>query len=286
MESNSLWITPQLFAKVIVTKTNLPLYKRFSNTNLPISISGFNIKMGSGLSQEADTQQIPRSPTKPTPAPRTHENHQTAKTTVTTTSTRLNRLPHDCEAILKDADTLIDKSSIDQLYAGVFLNQKRMKYWVDKASNGNCFLVFARDLSIAWQDDNRYWHWTSIKEASDQEFIDVAELLNVCWLDVAGKFETAKLTPGMKYEVVFMVMLKDPAYGWEVPINVRLVLPDGSKQEHKENMVEKPRSRWFEIPVGEFTAEAKNGGFIEFSFYEHEAGAWKRGLLVKADSFS
>lgn len=75
--------------------------------------------MGLGLSQEADTQQIPRSPT---PAPRTHENHQTAKTT----STRLNRLPHDCEAILKDADIVIDKSSIDQLYAGVFLNQKRM----------------------------------------------------------------------------------------------------------------------------------------------------------------
>ncbi|KAI3506294.1 hypothetical protein L1887_28651 [Cichorium endivia] len=235
--------------------------------------------MGSGLSQEADTQQTHVPPTKPASQP--HENNQNTKAAVKTASTRLNQLPHDCEAILKDADIVVDKSSMmDQLYGGVFLNQKRKKYWVDKASNGNCFLVFSRDLSIAWSEDNRYWHWPSIKETSETS-IDVAEMLNVCWLEIVGKFDTAKLTPGIKYEVVFVVMLKDPAYGWEVPVNLRLILPDGKKQEHKENMAEKPRSRWFEIPVGEFTVEAKNGGFIEFALYEYEGGAWKRGLLVK-----
>ncbi|GJY95185.1 hypothetical protein Tco_0511546 [Tanacetum coccineum] len=38
------------------------------------------------------------------------------------------------------------------------------EYWVDKASNGNNFLVLARDLSVTWGEDSRYWHWPYIKE--------------------------------------------------------------------------------------------------------------------------
>lgn len=106
-------------------------------------------------------------------------------------------------------------------------------------------------------------------------------MLNVCWLEVHGKFELAKLTPGIKYEIVFEVMLKDPAYGWEVPINIKLVLPDGNNQHYKENLMEKPRSNWFEIPVGEFMVKANTGGCVEFSMYEYEGGAWKKGLLIK-----
>ncbi|PWA69710.1 phloem protein 2-A1 [Artemisia annua] len=207
--------------------------------------------MGCGLSQEANRKQSEASPTKNTL--QTHENHHNTKTAVLTTSTLSNNLPHEFEAIIKDSDTVIDKSSIDKLYDGVFLNEKRKKYWVDKASNGNCFMVFARDLSVTWGEDSRYWCWPNINKETSEVVLDVAELLNVCWLDVNGKFEISKLTPGIKYEVVFVVMMKDSAYGWGVPINFSLVLPDG---------------------------KAKEGGFVEFSLYEH-GGAWKNGLLVK-----
>ncbi|KAF5779269.1 putative phloem protein [Helianthus annuus] len=220
--------------------------------------------MGSGFSQQADTQQ--QSEGSPT-----HHDTKTAGIT---------RLPHDCHAILKDADTAINMSSMDPLYAGLFLSKKRKKYWVDKASHGNCFLVYARDLSITWGEDNRYWCWPCIKETSE-EVVDGAEMIDVCWLEIHGKLEISKLTPGIKYEVVFVVMLKDPAYGWEVPVNVRLILPDGNKQQHKENLMEKPRSTWVEIPVGEFMVQPKKEGFVEFSLYEYEGGAWKRGLLIK-----
>ncbi|PWA73923.1 phloem protein 2-A1 [Artemisia annua] len=233
--------------------------------------------MGSRLSREANRQQSEASPTKNTS--QTHEKNHNTKTVALTTSTLSNNLPHEFEAIIKDADTVIDKSSIDKLYDGVFLNKKRKKYWVDKASNDNSFMVFARDLSITWGEDSRYWHWPYIKETSE-EVLEVAELLAVCWLEVNGKFEISKLTPGIKYEVVFVVMLNDRANGWEVPINIRLVLPDGSKQEHKENIMEKPRSKWFEIPVGEFMVGAKKGGFVEFSLYQQGIN-WKKGLLVK-----
>ena len=56
-----------------------------------------------------------------------------------------------------------------------------------------------------------------------------------------GKFGTGMLSPGILYQVSFIVMLKDSAQGWELPINVRLVLPGGKKQQHKENLMEKSR---------------------------------------------
>jgi hypothetical protein len=117
--------------------------------------------------------------------------------------------------------------------------------------------------------------------------VDAAELLNVCWLEVHGKFETAKLSAGTTYEVAFVIMLKDPAYGWEDPaygwedpVNVRLILPDRNKQERKENLMKKPRGEWIEIPVGEFVASPEMAGEIEFSIYEY-GGKWKRGLVIK-----
>lgn len=96
-----------------------------------------------------------------------------------------------------------------------------------------------------------------------------------------GKFDTRKLSPGILYQVSFVVMLKDPAEGWEVPVNVRLVLPGGKKQQHKENLMEKLRARWIEIPVGEFVASEKDVGEMEISMYECEGGMWKQGLLIK-----
>ncbi|KAF7114386.1 hypothetical protein RHSIM_RhsimUnG0089300 [Rhododendron simsii] len=154
------------------------------------------------------------------------------------------------------------------------------KYWVDRKSSSNCFMLFARDLSITWAEDNRYWHWSYLKEASDV-FVDVAELLKVCWLEIQGKFEMVNLSPGTVYEVVFLVMLKDPAFGWEVPVNVRLILPDGTTQQHEENLMEKPRGQWIEIPAGEFRTSSEKIGDIQFSLYECKAGMWKRGLVIK-----
>ncbi|XP_057510722.1 protein PHLOEM PROTEIN 2-LIKE A1-like [Actinidia eriantha] len=194
------------------------------------------------------------------------------------------KLPHNYEAIIKDADSPIDNSSTDKLYdqlqAGVFLNQKRKKYWVERKSNSNCFMLFARDLSITWAENNQYWHWPYLKETSDVS-IDVAELLNVCWLDIDGKFEGVNLSPGILYEVVFVVMLKDPSYGWEVPVNLRLILPDGNTQQHEENLMQKPRGQWIEIPAGEFSTSPEKIGDIQFSLYEYKGGKWKRGLVVK-----
>lgn len=103
----------------------------------------------------------------------------------------------------------------------------------------------------------------------------------VCWLAVESKFDTANLTAGMNYEVVFVMMLKEDSDGWSAPVTFRLDLPNGNKQEHEESLLKKPRSQWFEIQVGEFMVEPKNDGIIKFMLGETNSGGWKRGLVVK-----
>ncbi|XP_073056175.1 lectin-like [Primulina eburnea] len=239
--------------------------------------------MGAGSSQEKDEASHPNKDT--TNPPITYNTDGKATSSATTQVP----LPHNWEGILKDGGSPTEKSSTntqqlhDQLYAGIFLNQNRKKYWVDKETNNNCFMLFARDLSITWAEDNRFWNWPLVPESSNVT-IAAAELLDVCWLEVHGRFQIASLSPGTTYEVIFIVKLNEPVYGWEVPVNLRLTLPDGSRQEHKENLMEKPRGRWIQIPAGEVRASAEKVGEMEFSLYEYEGGQWKRGLLIKGVS--
>ncbi|GMN60243.1 hypothetical protein TIFTF001_029340 [Ficus carica] len=191
---------------------------------------------------------------------------------------------HNLDSIIKDADSAIDRFSEEKLSTrlqhGILLNQNKqasLKFWVDKMSK-NCFMLYARDLLITWSDDNRYWMWRQLKDSSDQS-IEVAELMNVCWLEVHGKLDTGKLSPGTLYEVALVVMLKNAAYGWEIPVNVSLNLPDGRKQEQKVNMLQQPREQWTEIPVGEFRTAPEIRGEIQSSIYEFDGGKWKRGLV-------
>ncbi|KAL6992049.1 hypothetical protein U1Q18_010160 [Sarracenia purpurea var. burkii] len=214
--------------------------------------------MGAGPSQEDAAPQVREEPTGKT-IPQISNTDSRSRGTIAQV-----RMPHNYEAIIKDADSTVDNnfSSIDKLYdqlqAGVFLNQKRKKYWVERKSNSNCFMLYSRDLSITWGEDPRYWNWLHFKETSDV-LIEAAKLLNV----------------------TFVVMLKDLAYGWEVLVNLRLVLPDGNIQQHAENLGGKPRNRWIEIPAGKFKTSPKKIGGIEVSLYEYKDGCWKRGLVVK-----
>uniref|UniRef100_A0A1J3G170 Protein PHLOEM PROTEIN 2-LIKE A1 n=1 Tax=Noccaea caerulescens TaxID=107243 RepID=A0A1J3G170_NOCCA len=191
--------------------------------------------------------------------------------------------PHNYEAILRDADLPVSPSIVEQLRSGgVFLEPNLIKYWVDEKNN-NCFMLFPRKLSITWSDDPNYWTWFRSEESPKETDVEAAELKNVCWLDISGKFNTSKLTPGVTYEVVFKVRLEDPAYGWDTPLNLKLAFSNGKEKPHerKVSLREQPRYQWVDIRVGEFQPENNSAGEIAFSMYEYEAGVWKKGLFLK-----
>ncbi|KAK3430344.1 LOW QUALITY PROTEIN: hypothetical protein EUGRSUZ_E01885 [Eucalyptus grandis] len=158
----------------------------------------------------------------------------------------------------------------DELSTGVFLNNRTMKHWVEKESMKNCFMIYARGVSITWAENNSYWQWLTEKDApSDDAPVEMAELLNVCWLDVHGRFDVSKLSMGTTYEVAFVILMRSSADGWQIPVNIRLTLPDGTKQEHTENLMEKPRRDWIEIKAGELSTTKHKEGEMEVSMFEH-----------------
>ncbi|CAH2078497.1 unnamed protein product, partial [Thlaspi arvense] len=167
------------------------------------------------------------------------------------------------------------------LLDGVLLKHKKQKYWIEGKAKKNCFM-YARDLTISLaesQTDNN-WSWFSdLDQISSGASIEVAKLEWVAWLEVVGVFETENLTPNSLYEVVFVVKLIDPAQGWEVPVNFKLVLPTGETKERQENMNLLGRNRWMEILVG--LRRKISPGRFEFSMYVVKGGLWKSGLVVK-----
>ncbi|CAL5387011.1 unnamed protein product [Camellia sinensis] len=197
----------------------------------------------------------------------------------------ITRPPLNFLAILKDANISIDMSSPDklceQLYSGVYLKPNKLKYFVDKKSNKNCFVLFARDLNISWNDNPQYWRWTTLKEASlacSGEEIEVAELLQVSWLDVRGQFNGAvDLSPGIVYEIVFVVrMIKYQDFS----LKLAIILPNSKKLTRNESLNEKPLGSWFDIQLGEFKMSPENDGTMEFSREDHTE-LWKSGIIVK-----
>ncbi|GMY35114.1 protein phloem protein 2-like a1 [Fagus crenata] len=186
-------------------------------------------------------------------------------------------------AILNDANiTDLDMSSpdklCDQLYAGVFLEPNKLKYFVDKKLNKNCFVVFARKLLISWYDNPEYWKWTKEKDTRGED-IEVAELVKVLWLDIQGTFQTIDLSPGTVYEVVFIVKIED--YSWrDNSVTLTLILPRSKSITRHVKLNKKPLGKWIEIQVGEFIMSPENVGEITFKLGEYSS-EWKTRLVLK-----
>ncbi|CAL5387007.1 unnamed protein product [Camellia sinensis] len=163
------------------------------------------------------------------------------------------------QKFLQTANISIDTSSPDklceQLCTGVYLKPNKLKYFVDKKSNKNCFVLFAREIDICWNENPQYWRWTTLKETR----IDVAELLQVF------------------YEIVFVVrMIKYQDFS----LKLTIILPNSKKRTRNESLNENPLGSWFDIQLGEFKMSPENVRTMEFSLEDH-VELWKSGLIVK-----
>ncbi|XP_056163214.1 protein PHLOEM PROTEIN 2-LIKE A1-like [Syzygium oleosum] len=203
---------------------------------------------------------------------------------------RVTRPPHNYVAIVKASVVPIQTFPLDklcdQLYDGVFLQQegKRLrKYWVDRHLNKNCFMVLARELAITWGDTRQYWQWKIVKESGNVD-VEEAELRNVCWLEITGKFRTVVLSPNTLYEVSLVASMAESSWGWSVPVKLHITLPDESKVGRMESLQQTPRGKPVNILMGEFMTSSKNIGELTFSISETSSN-WKNGLVVKGVAF-
>ncbi|KAH6803468.1 hypothetical protein C2S51_031715 [Perilla frutescens var. frutescens] len=161
------------------------------------------------------------------------------------------------------------------------------------------YWIPARDLSITWGGDTRYWRWISLPPPQQTE--EVAELVDVCWLDIKGYVDLKKLLIKARYSAFLVFKLKEGRRCLnKATARVRIVCdgkdPEGEEEcrvfiDPDENIPGQqgrlPQARegeegWMEIKLGDFfTTLGDDGRSVEVSLFEVQDPRWKSGLVVK-----
>lgn len=163
-------------------------------------------------------------------------------------------------------------------------------------------MVAARQLSISWGDNPRYWIWSS---DDNSRFSEVAILKHVWWLDIRGKMKTGMLSPHTTYETYLVFKLYEDAHGLDsakasirfvneredVPVDeASTVYPDTRTsaydiEEQNGELSRRRKDEWLEIKTGEFETGARDDDEVETRFMSIDGGRTKGGLIVQGIEF-
>ncbi|KAI3724215.1 hypothetical protein L2E82_35985 [Cichorium intybus] len=202
----------------------------------------------------------------------------------------------------------------------VLIDEGNKCFWLDKGSGKKCYMLAARQLSIALSDSTDCWRWIPTTES---RFKEVAELISVSHLEIIGKIDTSIFSPNTTYAALLVFKTTPKSYGFEFqPVEVSIGSHGGSCQTRmvfldpeagrrrglrprrrigmfskgafanwdivpapsKENGPKQRDDGWFEIEIGEYF----NGGDateLELSVTEVKGGNWKTGLIIQGIEF-
>ncbi|GFY82593.1 phloem protein 2-B10 [Actinidia rufa] len=144
-------------------------------------------------------------------------------------------LPSDHQAIISRAESPVVFSTKKQLFSrlahshilidggklvtpisspfSTYMHTYILSFALDKKSGKKCYMIGARALSIIWGSSPQYWKWMSLPHQS--RFLEVANLRDVCWLDIRGKLETRFLSPKTAYISYLVFKVAEQEYGLE-----------------------------------------------------------------------
>ncbi|KAJ4968494.1 hypothetical protein NE237_015195 [Protea cynaroides] len=94
----------------------------------------------------------------------------------------------------------------------VLIDKGTKTFALEKCSGKKCYMIGAKELSIAWGNKPAHWIWTPSPES---RFSEVAELLYVWWLEVHGRMETRLLSPSTTYIAYLVFKFSDSAFGFD-----------------------------------------------------------------------
>ncbi|WCJ44659.1 F-box family protein [Euphorbia peplus] len=195
----------------------------------------------------------------------------------------------------------------------ILIDHGRKSFSLSKWRGKTCFMLSARDLKIVWGDTPAYWQWTSHQNS---RFEEVAVLVDVCWLEINGEFDTNLLSPSTMYVVFLVYKLDERSYGLTTPVipmlgyvgerfgrNCKNVYLDGTgllrprrrrpycgelesleALERRETRQRFPRVRedgWLEVELGQFFNREEKNGHLKIKIEEIDRGHWKSGLIVE-----
>ncbi|KAL2507139.1 F-box protein [Forsythia ovata] len=217
-------------------------------------------------------------------------------------------LPPDYQDIIARSVSPVLYSSKKELYfhlcdSPLLLDDGKLSFRLSKPSGKKCYMLCARELYITWGDTPVYWNWKTLTES---RFAEVAELLNVCWLEIRGKMQTRTLSLKTNYAAYLVFKVLQNSKGLESPskASVKLVQQSIAEVEGGNNTVylkrpthrrgrwrrvsfidgrmpEERRDMWLEIELGEYFNDEGDEGDIQMQLLETELLHWKHGLIIE-----
>ncbi|XP_057982162.1 putative F-box protein PP2-B12 [Malania oleifera] len=205
----------------------------------------------------------------------------------------------------------------------ILIDEGTKAFSLEKCSGKKCYMIASKNLYIVWGDTPKHWRWVSLSQLSHRlsslphsRFSEVAELLDVCWLEIQGKVDTSMLSPNTNYAAYLVFILTEPSYGFDRgPVEVFIEFagrktkarsvyldPSLAMGSRRQNVVEQRRRRsgarstageakrsylqvrgdgWQEVKLGEFYCDGGEGGQVEMSVVEVKEGHWKSGLIIQ-----
>ncbi|GER55422.1 F-box family protein [Striga asiatica] len=214
-------------------------------------------------------------------------------------------LPLDYREILSRSVIPVQFSSKKDLFrqlssAPVLLDGGKKTFVIDKSTNKKCYMLSARELSIAWSSNYMCWSW---KPLLNSRFSEAAELIMVCWLEIHGRINTTMLSPKTTYGVYIVIQLMNRAFGLDkLPAEVSLQLDNYKtkntiylkREEHKEDVqgveprvvkendvVRERGDTWLEVELGEFYYADDRNKEVRVWLRETKGVHLKGGLVVE-----
>ena len=129
-------------------------------------------------------------------------------------------------------------------------------------------------------------------------FAEVAQLMQVCWLDLGGEIRSTMLSPKTCYAAYFIFQLQENSGGFQSPVQeasisigvhvseTRVILKPGRRRT-TDPTTQIPRARddgWMEIEMGEFLNDDYEES-VRFRFRQVTEMNWKWGLIVQGIEF-
>ncbi|XP_011628142.1 F-box protein At2g02240 [Amborella trichopoda] len=100
-------------------------------------------------------------------------------------------------------------------FSPILIDGGRKCFSLDVSTGKKCYIISAREMTIIWGDDERYWHWNSLPES---RFSEVATLSSVCWLEINAELNASMLSPKTQYVAVFVMKYTEHPYGLGYPL--------------------------------------------------------------------
>ncbi|KAM7481712.1 hypothetical protein LguiB_006295 [Lonicera macranthoides] len=220
-------------------------------------------------------------------------------------------LPSDYPEIISRLVSPVEFKSKKELFlklsTPLLIDGGKKIFSIDKSTSKKCYMLSARELCIPWATNSLYWCWKSLLES---RFVEVAELIMVCWLEIQGTINTKMLSPNTTYGAYLIVKFPDRAFGLETLPSEVFVEVGGHRSQGTiylrcnggiktelgrdsvdtlgsrdiggsvERVIEKREDGWLEIELGDFYNDGSERE-VKMSLREVKGQHLKGGIVVE-----